>query len=71
MHVALLQSSDAPQYRSLMLEAYELAVRLYRSVGFEAFGTEPMAILTPGGFRAKVHMQRVIGRGSVTGRGDR
>ena len=41
----------------------ELAIRLYRSAGFEAFGTEPMAILTPGGLRAKVHMQRVIGRG--------
>ena len=34
----------------------EPAVCLYRAAGFEAFGTEPMAILTPGGFRGKVHM---------------
>jgi ribosomal protein S18 acetylase RimI-like enzyme len=32
------------------------AIDLYRAAGFEAFGTEPMAILTPGGFRGKVHM---------------
>jgi ribosomal protein S18 acetylase RimI-like enzyme len=34
----------------------EPAVELYRSAGFEVFGIEPMAILTPSGFRAKVHM---------------
>jgi len=34
----------------------EAAIRLYRAAGFEAFGTEPMAILTPGGYRGKVHM---------------
>jgi ribosomal protein S18 acetylase RimI-like enzyme len=32
------------------------AIDLYRAAGFEAFGTEPMAILTTGGFRGKVHM---------------
>jgi RimJ/RimL family protein N-acetyltransferase len=32
------------------------AFDLYRAAGFEAFGTEPMAILTPGGFRGKDHM---------------
>jgi ribosomal protein S18 acetylase RimI-like enzyme len=32
------------------------AMRLYRSAGFAAFGTEPMAIRTPEGYRAKVHM---------------
>jgi RimJ/RimL family protein N-acetyltransferase len=37
-------------------EGNEPAIRLYRSVGFEAFGVEPMAILTPGGFKGKVHM---------------
>ncbi|WP_439607000.1 GNAT family N-acetyltransferase [Hydrogenophaga sp.] len=41
------------------------AVGLYQSAGFVAFGTEPMAVSTPGGFRAKVHMQRVIARGDV------
>jgi len=37
-------------------EGNEAAIRLYRAAGFEAFGTEPLAILTPGGFRGKVHM---------------
>jgi len=32
------------------------AVRLYRRAGFETFGVEPLAILTPSGFKAKVHM---------------
>ena len=45
--------------RTLVLTVTEgnvAATALYESFGFEAFGTEPMAILTPGGFRAKVHM---------------
>jgi ribosomal protein S18 acetylase RimI-like enzyme len=36
----------------------EAAIGLYRTSGFEVFGTEPMAILTPSGFKAKVHMWR-------------
>ncbi|HQX61252.1 MAG TPA: GNAT family N-acetyltransferase [Burkholderiaceae bacterium] len=32
------------------------AGHLYRSVGFQEFGVEPMAILTPTGFKAKIHM---------------
>jgi ribosomal protein S18 acetylase RimI-like enzyme len=32
------------------------AVALYESMGFKQFGLEPMAILTPEGFRAKRHM---------------
>jgi ribosomal protein S18 acetylase RimI-like enzyme len=32
------------------------AIALYESVGFRSFGVEPMAILTPGGYKAKVHM---------------
>jgi RimJ/RimL family protein N-acetyltransferase len=39
-------------------EGNDAALRLYRAAGFEAFGTEPMAILTPLGFKAKVHMWR-------------
>ena len=38
----------------------ESAIRLYESVGFEAFGIEPRAILTPAGFRSKVHMWRAL-----------
>jgi ribosomal protein S18 acetylase RimI-like enzyme len=37
-------------------EGNEAAVALYRSCGFAAFGTEPMAIATPEGFKGKVHM---------------
>jgi len=32
------------------------AVALYESCGFSTFGVEPMAVATPGGFKAKVHM---------------
>ncbi len=32
------------------------AIGLYWSAGFESFGVEPMAILTPAGYQAKVHM---------------
>jgi RimJ/RimL family protein N-acetyltransferase len=39
-----------------LTEGNEAALRLYRRAGFQAFGVEPMAILTPGGFRGKVHM---------------
>jgi ribosomal protein S18 acetylase RimI-like enzyme len=37
-------------------EGNEPAVALYRSAGFRPFGTEPMAVRTPAGFRSKVHM---------------
>lgn len=37
-------------------EGNEPAIGLYRSAGFEVFGIEPMAILTPSGYKAKVHM---------------
>lgn len=37
-------------------EGNRSAIRLYRSAGFAVFGTEPMAIRTPDGYRAKVHM---------------
>lgn len=37
-------------------EGNEAAIALYRSFGFIAFGTEPMAIATPSGFKGKVHM---------------
>jgi GNAT superfamily N-acetyltransferase len=39
----------------------EPAIRLYQGSGFQTFGIEPMAIRTPNGFKAKVHMQFVIG----------
>jgi ribosomal protein S18 acetylase RimI-like enzyme len=43
----------------------EAAIGLYRAAGFEAFGTEPMAIFTPGGFKGRVHMWRSIASGGT------
>lgn len=38
----------------------EAAIRLYQAAGFMAWGTEPMAILTPRGLKNKVHMWRPV-----------
>ncbi len=37
-------------------EGNEPAINLYRTAGFEVFCTEPLAILTPSGYKAKVYM---------------
>jgi ribosomal protein S18 acetylase RimI-like enzyme len=37
-------------------EGNEPALRLYRAAGFQVFGTEPLAIRTPSGFKGKVGM---------------
>ena len=45
--------------RAVQLEVTEgnaPAFTLYESLGFTAYGVEPMAVLTPAGFRSKVHM---------------
>ena len=45
--------------RTVQLEVTEgntPATNLYESLGFAAYGVEPMALLTPSGFRSKVHM---------------
>ena len=41
-------------------EGNDPAIALYRTFGFQAFGIEPMAILTPSGYKAKVHMWRSL-----------
>jgi ribosomal protein S18 acetylase RimI-like enzyme len=41
-------------------EGNAAAQSLYERVGFKAFGTEPMAIHTPDGFKAKVHMWKPL-----------
>ena len=46
-------------------EGNDAAATLYRSVGFRAFGVEPMAILTPSGYKGKVHMWLPLQRGST------
>lgn len=43
-------------------EGNESAIKTYRRAGFVEFGSEPMAILTPSGYKAKVHMWRAIVR---------
>jgi ribosomal protein S18 acetylase RimI-like enzyme len=48
-------------------EGNERAIHLYRSFGFQVFGLEPMAILTAGGFKAKVHMALQLQRGVSSG----
>ena len=48
-----------PEIRVITLTVTEgntPAIRLYEAQGFKAFGTEPMAIATPQGFKGKVHM---------------
>ena len=61
---ALLQAAiqfckERGDIRALQLEVTEgntPALGLYESHGFKAYGVEPMAVLTPTGFRSKVHM---------------
>jgi ribosomal protein S18 acetylase RimI-like enzyme len=40
------------------------AITLYEAAGFRSFGIEPMAILTPGGYKAKVHMWKELRAGA-------
>lgn len=59
VHAALSAASARPGVLVVTLTVTEgnlPAVALYESCGFSSFGIEPMAIATPGGFRAKVHM---------------
>jgi ribosomal protein S18 acetylase RimI-like enzyme len=51
--------------RLTVTQGNEAAIRLYESVGFSTWGVEPMAILTPSGYKAKVHMAMQLG-GSET-----
>lgn len=41
-----------------LTQGNEFALGLYEACGFKQFGVEPMAILTPAGYKAKVHMWR-------------
>ena len=57
---AVVQHAMARQgLRLLQLEVTQgndAAERLYQSLGFQAYGVEPMAVLTASGYRSKVHM---------------
>jgi ribosomal protein S18 acetylase RimI-like enzyme len=41
-------------------EGNDPALNLYGSAGFKTFGIEPMAVLTPNGYKAKVHMALLL-----------
>lgn len=59
MQAAIAAARARPGLRVLRLtvtQGNEAAIRLYESLGFSAWGIEPSAILTPSGYRAKVHM---------------
>ncbi len=70
MKAAIAACRSRPEVRSLRLtvtEGNESAIRLYQSVGFSAWGTEPQAILTPSGYKGKVHMSMLLnGAGTAT-----
>jgi GNAT superfamily N-acetyltransferase len=44
------------QLKLTVTQGNTAAESLYTSAGFESFGIEPMAILTPEGYKAKLHM---------------
>jgi ribosomal protein S18 acetylase RimI-like enzyme len=55
--VAFARAKGGLQSMTLTVtEGNEPAVNLYRSVGFQVFGVEPMAINTTTGFKGKVYM---------------
>ena len=65
MHAAIAAARARPGILTLRLtvtEGNEPALRLYESVGFLAWGVEPMAIHTPSGYRGKVHMALPLAR---------
>jgi GNAT superfamily N-acetyltransferase len=64
MQAAITAARSRPGLRMLRLtvtQGNDAAVRLYESVGFSKWGVEPMAILTPSGYKAKVHMAMQLG----------
>jgi len=57
--LALSQARQRPGVEVVTLTVTEgngPAIALYEAAGFRNFGIEPMAIRTPAGFRAKIHM---------------
>jgi RimJ/RimL family protein N-acetyltransferase len=60
---ALAWARQRPGIRLVTLtvtEGNEPAIRLYRRAGFQAWGVEPEAILTPSGYKGKVHMALLL-----------
>jgi RimJ/RimL family protein N-acetyltransferase len=65
MKAAIAAALSRPQLQVLTLtltEGNDAALRLYRSVGFSAWGTEPLAVCTTAGLKGKVHMSLALPR---------
>lgn len=65
LDAAIRHAAQRPHTRLLTLTVTagnEAAIRLYEGAGFRAWGTQPMAIATPSGYKDKVHMWRPITR---------
>lgn len=65
LNAAIEAASARPEILSLTLtltEGNAPALRLYRSVGFVDWGTQPQAIRTDSGLKGKVHMSLVLSR---------
>jgi RimJ/RimL family protein N-acetyltransferase len=63
VQAALAAAAERPGVQVVTLTVTEgnaRAIGLYQACGFHAFGTEPMAISTPGGFKGKVHMWQAL-----------
>src|SRR6185295_2141453 len=72
VHAALASARTRPEVRLVTLTVTEgnaPAIALYERCGFRAFGTEPMAIATPAGYKGKVHMWLPIDGGAQTSSG--
>ncbi|MBX3636616.1 MAG: GNAT family N-acetyltransferase [Rubrivivax sp.] len=72
LDAAIAHAASRPGTRVLTLtvtEGNDAAIRLYGQAGFRAWGTEPMAIATPSGYKGKVHMWRAIAAGEGTAGG--
>lgn len=55
--VAHARSRDGLELlRLTVTEGNAAAIRLYESLGFSAWGVEPLAVRTPSGYKGKVHM---------------
>jgi RimJ/RimL family protein N-acetyltransferase len=65
LSAAIASAAARPEIQSVRLtvtEGNEPAIRLYQSVGFVAWGTEPQAIRTSAGLKGKTHMSLLLPR---------
>jgi ribosomal protein S18 acetylase RimI-like enzyme len=72
LDVALAHAAQRPGVEVVRLtvtEGNRPAIDLYRRAGFVAWGTQPMAIATPSGYRGKVHMSCTLTGRGVDSRG--